>query len=217
MADELGAVLEAPEEVVEQEIAAPTESEALETEPVVPEVEVKGDERVMPQWIRNLKAVDPAAFKEAKGIFFGKRSQDEKLKDFDLDGTKGWLEEHGGREAIVASLGELRGKAEELDGIAEKMQSGDPSLITSLAEAAPESIAKLGPVMSQEWQKVDPEGWGAAMSGVMAATIAQNGVPLFLERMSMALEFGKTEDAVKLLEQLKGLANGFAEKASAPR
>jgi hypothetical protein len=111
----------------------------------------------------------------------------------------------------------LTGKAAELDGIAAKMQSGDPSLISDLVQNSPEGFAKLAPVVAQEWARVDPEGWGAAMSGVMAATIASNGVPMFLEKMSMYLEFGKVDDAVKMVSQLKDWANGFAEKAAAPR
>jgi hypothetical protein len=221
MADELGAVLEAPEvtsadEVVEQVNDTPTES-AQDEQPAPEQVEVKGDERVLPQWIRNLKATDPAAFKEAKGVFFGHRSITDKLKDFDLDGTKAFLEEHGGRESLASSITELRGKAEELDGISQKMANGDPSLISDLIESSPDGFAKLAPVVADHWAKADPEGWGAAMSGVMAATIQQNGVPLFLEKMGMMLEFGKTEEAVKMLNDLKGWAGSFAEKAAAPR
>ena len=55
------------------------------------------------------------------------------------------------------------------------------------------------------------------MPGVMAATIQSNGVPMFLEKMGMLLEFGKVEDAQQMVQQLKGWANGFAEKAQAPR
>jgi hypothetical protein len=217
MADDLGAVLEAPEvssaeEVVEQ--VSEAQPEATEQQETVEQPEVKGDERVLPQWIRNLKATDPAGFKEAKGQFFGKRTLDEKLKDFDLDGIKGFLEEHGGRDGLTNVLGELKGKAEQYDGLLEKIESGNREV---LADIPPESLAKLAPAVAEEWSKVDPEGWGAAMSGIMASTIQANGVPLFLERMGMMLEFGKTEEAVKMLDQLKGWAGSFSEKAQAPR
>lgn len=214
MSEELGTVLDAPEvtdEVVEQVAPEGAEAPVEGVEPVTPEVEVKGDERTMPQWIRNLKATDPIAFKAAKADFFGKRSLDEKLKDFDLDGTKGWLEENGGREAIVASLSELQGKAAEFDGIMQKVENGE------LPDLSPEAITKLGPVMAQQWAQHDHEGWSAAMSGVFAQTIADNGVPMFLEKMGMLLEFGKVEDVAKMVQDLKGWANGFAQKANAPR
>lgn len=217
MANDLGAVLDAPEvssadEVVEQ--VSEAQPEATEQRETTEQPEVKGDERVLPQWIRNLKATDPAGFKEAKGQFFGKRTLDEKLKDFDLDGIKGFLEEHGGRDGLTTVLGELKGKAEQYDGLLEKIEAGNREV---LADIPPESLAKLAPAVAEEWSKVDPEGWGAAMSGIIASTIQANGVPMFLERMGMMLEFGKTEDAVKMLDQLKGWAGSFTEKAQAPR
>jgi len=213
MAEDLGAVLEAPVEGVVEEVTPAVESEVAE--PVAEEV--KGDERVMPQWIRNLKATDPAAFKDAKASFFGKRALDEKLKDFDLDGTKGWLEELGGREAIAAKVTELEGKATELDDISSKLVNGDPTLISDLREVSPEGFAKLAPIVAEQWAQADPEGWGAAMSGIMAATIQQNGIPMFLEKMGMLLEFGKTDDVAKMVAQLKEWSGSFQAKASAPR
>jgi hypothetical protein len=217
MAEELGAVLEAPEvssadEVVEQ--SGEQQTEVAEEAPVVEQPEVKGDERVLPQWIRNLKATDPAAFKEAKGQFFGKRTLDEKLKDFDLDVNRAFLDEHGGKEGLSTVLTELKGKAESYDGLLSKIENADPTL---LAEIPEESLAKLAPAVAEQWSKVDPEGWGAAMSGVIASTIQANGVPMFLERLGMMLEFGKTEDAAKMVADLKGWAASFAEKAQAPR
>lgn len=222
MPEELGTVLEATEvtsadDVVEQssEVQAEDGVVAEEIQQEVPEA--KGDERVLPQWIRNLKTTDPAAFKEAKGQFFGKRTLDEKLKDFDLDGTKGFLEQYGGKDGLSETLTELQGKAGGYDTIASKLESGDASLITDMIASSPEGFAKIAPAVAEHWAQVDPEGWGAAMSGVMAATIQSNGVPMFLEKMGMLLEFGKVEDAQQMIQQLKGWANGFTEKARAPR
>lgn len=216
MPEELGAVLEAPEITADEVVNEVPEGVAADPaeEVAAPAEEVKGDERTMPQWIRNLKGTDPAAFKAAKADFFGKRAIDEKLKDFDLDGTKGWLEEHGGREAIVAKVSELEGKAAELDAISEKIANGDASLVNDLT---PETLSKLAPVVAERWAKDDPEGWGAAMSGVMAATIQQNGIPMFLERMGLMLEVGKTDAIPAMIKQLQEWAGSFQAKAQAPR
>src|ERR1700735_1589135 len=140
MADELGAVLEAPELEAPAEEVVEQPGEVIEGDPsasVEKEVEVKGDERTMPAWIRNLKATDPAAFKAAKADFFGKRSLDEKLKDFDLDGVKGWLEEKGGREALEASFSELQGKASELEDISSKLINDPAALVDDIMSVAP--------------------------------------------------------------------------------
>jgi hypothetical protein len=208
-------VLDATEPVVDE--TPSIESEAVPEIPESPVTEeVKGDERVLPQWIRNLKTTDPAAFKEAKGIFFGKRSIDEKLKDFDVDKTRAFLEEHGGQDGILQNLTEMRGKAEELDGVYDALKSGNAAeLLKEVAETWPEAIPQLGKQAVDRWAQVDPEGWQHAMSQVMAATISQSGVPMFLERMGMMLEFGKTEEVAKAIADLKQWTGSFAQ-AKAP-
>jgi hypothetical protein len=217
MSEELGAVLEAPEvidEVVEQE-GAVTPEEGVEIEaPVEGKEETPGDWRKVPAELKEF--FKTPAGKAAKDAWFERNAYKEKFPEGikQVNELTAFLDEHGGREGLTAALGELTGKAAELDGITAKMASGDPSLVTDLP---PETISKLAPVMAQQWQQADPEGWSAAMSGVMAATINSNGVPMFLEKMGMLLEFGKVDDAVAMLTQLKGWAGGFAEKAAAPR
>ena len=106
MADEL--VLDAPvlDDVVDDQIQDDTaEVEGAEDRPEgdtteQQATEAEGDGRKLPQWIRDLKATSPEAYKQAKGVFFGKDALDAKLKDFDLDGIKSWLEEKGGRESL---------------------------------------------------------------------------------------------------------------------
>lgn len=222
MSEDLGTVLDAPEvtnadEVVEQPNEVQPEEGSEEVVQQEAQPEPKGDERVLPQWIRNLKTVDPQAFKDAKATFFSKRTLDEKLKDFDLDGTKSFLEQYGGREGLSATLNELQGKAESLDGIITKLESADPSLVADLVQTSPEGFVQLAPVIDQQWQQADPEGWAAHVSGIFAATIQQNGIPSFLDRLDMMLEFGKADDARAMIQKLKDWAGGFAERAQAPR
>lgn len=218
--DELGAVLEAPEvidEVVEREGEVTQEVDDAPIEPSEAKEETQTDWRKVPPELKEF--FKTPAGKAAKDAWFERNAYKEKFPEGikQVNELTAFLDEHGGREGLTTALGELTGKAAELDGIAAKMQSGDPSLISDLVQNSPEGFAKLAPVVAQEWARVDPEGWGAAMSGVMAATINSNGVPLFLEKMGMLLEFGKVEDATAMLTQLKGWANGFAEKAAAPR
>lgn len=176
--------------------------------------EPEGDGRSLPQWIKNLKNVDPAAYKEAKGVFFGKKSMDEKLKDFDLDGTKAWLEETGGRDAISQQINDLRTSKEELDGINEALRTGNTELIQEMAEAHPESFPKLAEAAVAQWAKADPEGWERHHAGVIAATIAQSGIPLFLERMQLYLENGKGDQVLQSIQQLQQWTNSFGKTAA---
>jgi hypothetical protein len=218
--DELGAVLEAPEvidEAVEQQGEVTPEGEGAVETPEEAKEETPADWRKVPAELKEF--FKTPAGKAAKDAWFERNAYKEKFPEGikQVNELTAFLDEHGGREGLTTALGELTGKAAELDGIAAKMQSGDPSLISDLVQNSPDGFAKLAPVVAQEWARVDPEGWGAAMSGVMAATIAHNQVPMFLERMGMMLEFGKVEDATAMLGKLKDWANGFAEKASAPR
>src|ERR1700744_638323 len=164
-------VLEVPEVVEPVEPAEPIAEPAEPVEAVAaPELDAEGDGRTLPQWIRNLKTTDPAAYKEAKGVFFGKKSLDEKLKDFDLDGTKGWLEEVGGRESIAEKLANLETSSTELQQINEAIQSGNTDLVREIAEVAPETFPAMAQAASEQWRSVDPEGWQHYQSGIIAAT-----------------------------------------------
>lgn len=217
MADELGAVLDAPEvDAVVDDVVDPAEevTDVVDPAVVVDAKEIKGDERTLPQWVKNLKAQDPAAFREAKDTFFANKAWNDKTKDFDLDGTKGWLEEHGGKDAIVATLGELQTKAQQFDGLMTKIEEGNREV---LADIPPEALAKLAPAVAEQWATADPEGWTAAMSAVMANTIAQNGIPLFLDRMELMFEVGKTDQIPAMIKQMKEWAGSFQAKAAAPR
>jgi hypothetical protein len=220
MPEELGAVLDAPElEVIADDVA----NEGLDGTPAdvvdpsavpEPKEEVAGDWRKVPAELKEF--FKTPAGKAAKDAWFERNAYKEKFPEGikQVNELTAFLEEHGGREGLTTTLGEMQGKAAELDALSERIANASPDLITDLP---PETISKLGPVMDQQWQKSDPEGWTAHVSGVMAATIQQNGVPMFLEKMGMMLEFGKIEDATKMVGQLKEWANGFQVKAQAPK
>jgi hypothetical protein len=214
---DIGTVLDSPDEDVleDQQIAeevVPDEADEVVAEPVAEVAE--GDWRKVPPALKEFFKTPEG--KAAKDAWFERNAYKDKFPDGmkQVEAITSFLSENGGQEGIAAALGELRGKAEQLDGIMAKMESGDASLVNDLT---PETISKLAPAVVEQWAQSDPEGWRASMSGVMAATIAQNGIPMFLERMSMALEYGKTDQIPQMLDQLKAWAGGFATTAAAPR
>jgi hypothetical protein len=238
MAEDLGAVLDAPvlDGVDDQQVddAAVVDDAAggdAAAAAAALEVEAKQDERLISQKWRDLKESNPELYKEYKSLFFGKRDQDGQLKDFDLAGTKTFLEEHGGRESLTTALGEMQATKAELDGINAAVANGDRGLVDQMATNSPEGFAKLAPAVAEKWAQVDPEGWDHAMSGVFNATIQQSGVPMHLERMGMQLEQMKyaMESTPGLLQNpalvavynqlfqqlstLKGWSGSFGEKA----
>ena len=140
--------------------------------------DVKGDERVIPQWMRDLKASNPSAFKEAKNIFFGKRSLDDKLKDFDVDGVRTKLDEFGGIDGLMSSYKEREDKASALDIINNQVMSGDPNIAKAIAESSGEHFPKIAAATLSEWSSRDPEGYNAAVYGALGQVIrTQEGIP----------------------------------------
>lgn len=217
--EDLGAVLEAPE-IVDPSPDEQVYGVAVDTpEPVEPIAEVKDetDWRKVPENLKTFFKTPEG--KAAKDAWFERNAYKEKFPEGikQVNELTAFLDEHGGREGLTTALGELTGKAAELDGITQKMANGDPSLITDLMDSSPEGFAKLAPIVADQWQKADPEGWSAAMSGVMAATIQSNGIPMFLERMGLMLEVGKTDQIPAMVAQLKEWAQSFQQKAIAPR
>lgn len=218
MSEELGAVLDAPEvnadEVVDQGLEG-TPDDVVDPAAVVDAKEEPVDWRTVPPELKDFFR-SPAG-KKARDAWFERKAWNEKFPEGGFkkaDEIISFLDEHGGREGLTTALGELQGKAAELDAISEKIQNGDASLVNDLT---PETLSKLAPVVAERWAKDDPEGWGAAMSGVMAATINQNGIPMFLERMGLMLEVGKTDAIPAMIKQLQEWAGSFQAKAQAPR
>lgn len=196
---------EGAEERPEDETAA-----ALDTK------EPEGDERRISQKWRELKATHPELFKEYKGLRFGKEALESKLKDFDLDGVKSWLEEKGGRESLETAFAEMETKASELDAIYEAVASGNPDLPKELAELHPEGFGKLAEATLNQWAQTNPEDYGRVMSGIMASTLQSSGVPMFLERMAMYLEVGKTAEVGQAIQQMQQWAGAFGQAAAKP-
>lgn len=217
MSDELGAVLDAPavEDAVIDDVQVADDGVDPQIDPAAI-VDPAGKDEPQTDWRKV-----PAELKEFFRTPAGKAAKDSwfernAYKEVFPEGVKqakeilGFLEEHGGREGLTTALGELQGKAAEFDGIMANLDKG------VLPELAPETISKVAPVIAEQWKAADPEGWSAAMSGVMAATLQSNGIPMFLERLALNLEYGKLEEVKTQVAQLKEWQGSFAAKAQAP-
>jgi hypothetical protein len=180
--------------------------------------EPEGDGRRLPQWIKDLKTGSPEAYKQAKGAFFGKQAIDDKLKDFDLDGIKGWLEEKGGRESLETAFAEMEAKSVELDGINEALATGNTSIITEIADLHPESFGKLAEATLNEWSRRNPDDYARVISGVFASTFRDSNIDSHLQTAALYLEVGRTEQALKILNDVRQWTNSFGQAAQqAPR
>lgn len=214
MSEELGAVLESPELVEEvEQIEAPEGIAADPVEPIEGAAPVEKDNtdwRKVPAELKEF--FKTPAGKGAKDAWFERNAYKELLPEGVKQAKEilGFLEEYGGKDGLTTALGELQSKASEYEALSQKIESGDASLVTDLP---PETISKLGPTMNQEWAKADPEGWQASMSGVMAATLSNAQVPIFLERLGLNLEYGKLEEVKTQIAQLKEFLGSFAAKA----
>lgn len=217
MSEELGAVLEAPEVIADEVVEPPSEvTEVVDPAAVVEEKDAT-DWRKVPD---NLKVFfKTAEGKAAKDAWFERNAYKEKFPEGikQVNELTAFLEEHGGREGLTTTLTEMQGKAAELDDISSKLVNDPAALVADIMAVAPDSLGKLAEAAVGQWAQADPEGWGSAMSGVMAATIQQNGIPMFLERMGLMLEVGKTDQIPAMIKQLQEWAGSFQAKASAPR
>ena len=190
------------------------EGAEVAVDPKAPADESKIDGRTIPQWLRNLKKSDPGAYTAAKDAYFAKVAYDERLKDFDLDGTKAFLEEHGGRESLATALAEMQEKVGQLDTITQSVQEARPELVNDMAEMAGENFPKLAVAVMNKWAQANPENYDAAISGAFAQTIASANIPAFLDRMELMLKYGDTASFGNSLTQLRDWAASFGQKAS---
>src|SRR5258708_7015983 len=132
MPEELGAVLDATDvidPIVDDQGADPIEPVDPVADPAEPKEETPGDWRKVPAELKDF--FKTPAGKAAKDAWFERNAYKEKFPEGikQVNELTSFLEEHGGKEGLATALGELKGKAEEPDGISVKMANGDPSLI----------------------------------------------------------------------------------------
>jgi hypothetical protein len=182
------AVLDAP--VLDTPVVdTPVDDTPVVSDPVAPVADVEGDNRTLPAWIKNLKAADPSGYAEARKDFFSRVKLEEKIKGFDIDAARPWLEEKGGIDGITQAMADLETKASEYDQLTQALNEGSPALIQKMIDSSPEGFSKLAPQIDSQWQQADPEGWTAARAATFDATINQAGLPLHLERADMLMSF----------------------------
>jgi hypothetical protein len=179
--------------------------------------EDEGDGRVLNPELRShlkqLKALNPKLEKSIRGAFFALNSYKEvfpggiqEAKQFKTE-----LQAFGGFDGIK-SIQESSAKLQEIDG---KIEKGDPSVVDGMAEMLPvEAYPAIAGKLLDTFGAKDAEGYQRMMSGIIANTFDQSGIPFHLQRIADFIQFGKADEAVKLLGEIGKWANGFRELAN---
>jgi hypothetical protein len=179
--------------------------------------EDEGDGRVLNPELRShlkqLKALNPKLEKSIRGAFFALNSYKEvfpggiqEAKQFKTE-----LQQFGGFDGIK-SIQESSAKLQEIDG---KIEKGDPSVVDGMAEMLPvEAYPAIAGKLLDTFGAKDAEGYQRMMSGIIANTFDQSGIPFHLQRIADFIQFGKADEAVKLLGEIGKWANGFRELAN---
>jgi hypothetical protein len=206
------------DEVSGDQSAVDESGEAPQAEPQAAEQpENEGDGRVLNPELRShlkqLKAVNPRLEKAIRGTFFALNSFKQAFPGGvqEAQQFKTELQAFGGFEGIK-SIQESSTKLQEIDG---KLEKGDPSVVDGLSEMLPvEAYPAIAGKFLDTFGAKDAEGYQRMMSGIIANTFEASGVPFHLQRIEDFIQFGKTEEAVKLLREVGNWANGFRQTAS---
>jgi hypothetical protein len=206
------------DEVSGDQSAVDESGEAPQAEPQAAEQpENEGDGRVLNPELRShlkqLKAVNPRLEKAIRGTFFALNSFKQTFPGGvqEAQQFKTELQAFGGFEGIK-SIQESSTKLQEIDG---KLEKGDPSVVDGLSEMLPvEAYPAIAGKFLDTFGAKDAEGYQRMMSGIIANTFEASGVPFHLQRIEDFIQFGKTEEAVKLLREVGNWANGFRQTAS---
>jgi hypothetical protein len=179
--------------------------------------ENEGDGRVLNPELRShlkqLKAVNPKLEKAIRGTFFALNSFKQAFPGGvqEAQQFKTELEAFGGFDGIK-SIQESSSKLQEIDG---KLEKGDPSVVDGLSEMLPvEAYPAITGKLLDTFGAKDAEGYQRMMSGIIANTFEQSGVPFHLQRIADFIQFGKTDEALKLLDQVGKWAGGFRDIAN---
>lgn len=195
------AVLDAPElEVGEvEEVEQPDEStdlgEATTEEPEgeesteetdEPEEEVEegtteasADGRKMPDSIKKgiaaIKATNPEAAKEIKGLFFANQEYRAVFpKPADAVAAKQFLDEIGGQDGVK----EIAAEREEWQQIDRDFSDGKPEFVKGLAEGNPEAFLKTAPHVINEFATRAPEQYNYYANRLTLNTMANAGISM---------------------------------------
>jgi hypothetical protein len=210
-------VVEQPttEEGGEQE-SAEVEQQGNQEAQAQPEAEA-GDGRVLSpdlkKHLASLKAVNPQLEKKIRGTFFAERAFREQFPEGPKAAAefKASIDQLGGLDGIK-QIQQDSGFYKELDT---KVEKGDPSIIDSLAEMLPaDAYNALGDKFLQRFHAANPEGYQRFMSGIVSSTLASSGLQNELYLIKQVLSLGKTDEALKRIEQIEGWSQQLQDLAN---
>jgi hypothetical protein len=200
---------DAPVEGVEQQDGGEVEQGGEELpQPEQQQAEPKedeGDGRVLNPELRShlkqLKALNPKLEKSIRGAFFALNSYKEvfpggiqEAKQFKTE-----LQAFGGFDGIK-SIQESSAKLQEIDG---KIEKGDPSVVDGMAEMLPvEAYPAIAGKFLDTFGAKDAEGYQRMMSGIIANTFDQSGVPFHLQRIRTSFSLARPMKRSNLLGEI---------------
>lgn len=239
MSEDLGAVLEAPELDVNADGAA---NQDLDTQTAAdgdldaPSADANAAKEEPVDWRKvpaELKEFfKTPAGKAAKDAWFERNAYKEKFPEGikQVNELTAFLDEHGGRDGLTTALGELQGKAAELDNITAALAIGDLSIVDGLARA--DGFTKIAPALIGKWRDVDPEAYDSAVFGALAHVIDQGqtqslygetpvSIPTLLAEARSALRYAPADQqgavASAVMTRIEQFLGSFNAKATAPR
>lgn len=194
-------VLDAPELEVSEEVEQPEESTDITEEAETPEAEEseteeepEGDEsdeeveegktetvdgRKMPDSLKKgiaaIKATNPEAAKEIKGLFFANQEYRAVFpKPADAVAAKTFLDEIGGQDGVK----EIAAEREEWQQIDRDFSEGKPEFVTSLAEGNPEAFSKIAPHVINEFASRNKDQYQYYANRLTLNTMANAGISM---------------------------------------
>lgn len=161
-----------------------------------------------------LKVKNPALAKAIqKALFAEDRLRRELPGGFkEVQELRGKLEELGGDTGIQEVKQEIDGWR-EFDN---NYTAGDPKVLEFLTQT-PEAAAaflKIAPAAFEKFREAHPDGYAAYMTNVFAADMAENNIPLQLEKLGWMLK--DNPDAVAAVQQIQAYVNRIGQMARKP-
>jgi hypothetical protein len=215
--DEQSLPLESSEPEVSGEDVASPEEPVAPAEPKPEDQQEVQDGRVLSPEMRShlkaLKATNPKLEKQIRGMAFALNNLKENFPGGTKEaiGLKAQLQEFGGVDGIK----ELQQSAAGFKEIDAKIEKGDASVVDSLTEMLPgDAYPAFAQKLLGSFGAKDPEGYQRMMSGVIANTFEQAGISHHLARIQDYIQFGKPEEAIKMLQGLQEWSGKFGAIAA---
>lgn len=95
----------------------------------------------------------------------------------------------------------------ELGGLAEAFENGDPAFVEDMVVSNPESFSALAPVVMDRFHEVNADAWSAYIGRIVYADLQSNDVPLYLMRLADIVR--DKPEAVELLNAVNGYLGRF--------